>query len=126
MREIYSRQEELDAEQEVYCQYSMVKHCNPTSGAFGFPMAVSRNTIELDLGNSNSPWIRVHLLGLGWCLHDTGKAAAHIWAEQGLDVGLFEADLKKGADAIWQYNQEHIVSLLRGAVDSSKEGVGGD
>ena len=113
MREIYTDQKELDSEQHIYRQYSMVKHCNPIGGVFSFPVVVSRDSIQLDLEKNNSQWIRIHLFALGSCLHHSGAAASSIWANQGFDIGSFESVLKEGVATLSRYNEEHIVSLLR-------------
>ena len=54
MAEIYTRQNELDAERWVYRQYSMVKHCNPVGQTFALPIAGDRNELHLDRSNDNS------------------------------------------------------------------------
>lgn len=113
LESLYTDKDELDAEIANYRQYSMVKHCNPAGLAFSFPIAVTRDTLQLDLANENSHWVRIHLFGLAVCIHRAGDAASRIWSAEGLDVGAFAADLKSGSDKLSRYNEEHIVSVLQ-------------
>ena len=43
MADIYTTQDEFDAERSIYRQYSMVKHCNPVGQTFSFPILITHN-----------------------------------------------------------------------------------
>lgn len=120
LEELYRDKNELDAEIANYRQYSMVKHCNPAGLAFSFPVAVTRDTLQLDLAKKNSHWVRIHLFGLAVCIHHAGDAASRIWSAQGLDVGAFASDLRNGSDELSRYNEEYIISVLQSSQPGRK------
>ena len=113
LKEIYPATNEFDAEIAIYRLYSMVKHCNPAGLTFSFPLAVTRDTFQYDLGKENSHWVRIHLFSLGVSIQRAGDAASRIWANQGLDTGSFIAKLKSDSDTLSRYNEEHIFSVLQ-------------
>jgi len=113
MQEIYTAANELDAERSLYRSYSMVKHCNPAGTNFAFPIAATRDTLQLDLADGNSPMVRVHMFGLGVHMHNAGAAASRIWASEGLDVGDFAHKLNEQCQELSKYNEQHILSVLQ-------------
>lgn len=113
MQEIYTTVNELDAERWLYRQYSMVKHCNPAGENFAFPMAATRDMLQLDSSDGNSPMIRIHMFGLGVHIHHAGSAAARIWASEGLDVGNYADRLNEQCEELSKYNEQHILSVLK-------------
>jgi hypothetical protein len=113
LEDLYPDKNELDAEIANYRQYSMVKHCNPAGLSFSFPIAVTRNTLQLDLAKENSHLVRIHLFGLAVCIYRAGDAASRIWSAHGLDVGAFAVDLKNGSDKLSRFLEEYIISVLK-------------
>lgn len=121
LEELYPDKCEQDAEFTNYRRYSMVKHCNPAGLAFSFPLAVTRDTLQVDIANENSHWVRIHLFSLAVCIHRAADAASRIWFVEGLNVGAFASDLKNGSDKLSRYNEEHIISVLKASqLDNSK------
>ena len=113
MQEIFITPDELDAEQSIYRTYSMVKHCNPAGANFAFPIAATRDMLQLDLAGVNSPMVRVHMFGLGARIHHTGSAAARIWTSESLDVGNFVDRLNQQYETLSKYNEQHILSVIK-------------
>ena len=114
IREIYTTRSELDAESKIYRWYSMIKHGNPVGENLTFRIAVKRDLLQLDCNSDNSPMVRVYMFGLGSHIHSAGAAAAHIWANEGIDVDGY-ADIINGQwETLSRYNEEHIRSVLQG------------
>ncbi len=76
---------ELQAEQGIYRKYSMIKHCNPVGGTFAFPIAVSRNQIQLDCA-IDPRFTFVHLYGLGITVVRTLIAISSVARDLGFEI----------------------------------------
>jgi hypothetical protein len=109
MQEIFAAGREIEAERRLYRMLSMVKHCNPAGANFVFPIAATRDTLQLDPGDGNSPLIRPHMFALGCRMHNTGAAASRIWASQGLDVGDFVHRLGEQFEKLSKRHEQYIL-----------------
>ncbi|MDX6404021.1 MAG: hypothetical protein QOH70_1476 [Blastocatellia bacterium] len=112
LREIYTNPTELAAERAIYRRYSMAKHSNPLGRNFSFPVAFTRQLIQLDTATKNSSALPFHIFGLGECLCRSGTAASRIWKSQGLNVGAFELELNAESTRLSKHNEEYVKSLL--------------
>ena len=114
MQEICSARDELDAERWLYCQHSMVKHCNPAGKNFSFRIAAYRDSLQLDYNSKNSAMARVNMFGLGRHLHCAGSAGARIWVDEGIDVDGYIDRINEQWATLSKYNEEYIRSVLQG------------
>ena len=119
MVEIYTTQNELDAERWIYRQYSMVKHCNPVGQTFALPIAGDRSALHLDCSKDNSCMVRTHMLALGAHIRCAVTAATEILAEESVDVGDYSDRIEEQWKLLSKYNEEYIYSTLNSRLQNS-------
>ena len=113
MAEIYTTQDEVDAERSIYRLYSTVKHCNPVGQTFAFPIAGDRDSLHLDCSTDNSLMVRTHMFALGAHIRCAVTAAISLLADEGIDVADYSDRIEEQWKLLSKYNEEYIYSTLK-------------
>jgi hypothetical protein len=119
IRELHPIERERDAEFWWYRQLSMAKHGNPVAGIFGFPLAVTRDTLQYEVAGEGSSFLAPTLFALGCCIERAGRGASRIWNGQGIDTADFAERLAEFLKDLWKLNEKQIAMLLEAADEGS-------
>lgn len=111
-RDLFTDSSELESEQHIYRQLSMVKHCNPVGGSLAFPISVSRTKIVLDTGGAND-LCAVHLFGIALSVVSTVESASSILESAGMNPGSAAANVHSIDRQITDLMEKRLVRILQ-------------
>ena len=113
IKEIYTANNEREAQQDIYRWYSMTKHCNPAGKQLAFPISQNdRDSLLLDCSDNNNSMLYCHLFILGGHIYNAITTIVSICKSNNFDVGDFADGINRQWKTLSRYNEEHIRSLL--------------